>query len=330
MTRLCWRCTCALVLAPPPGRYYALSRALSRASIRASIRKSRGVYQKTQLVRRQVPGLHTIDRGDDMTDKTLTQLDTCHAVMAAVPDDDAARLRYFAALADAMLFVMLEVEASGGTVSPQMFDLEDGPVVLAFDLEERLAEAAGAAVPYAELPGRVIAQQLAGQGVALGVNLGVADSGFLVSPEALTWLARTLESSPSEIAARPVSFHAPRGLPEALIAALKVKLARASGLAVAALLAGVRYDDGRQGHMLAYLGAAPGAEGALARAAGEALTFSGGEAGGLDVTFLNAEDAGLAAMARVALRFDLPEPVRHQPSPPQAPGTDPEKPPILR
>ena len=277
MPRLCWRCTCALVLAPPPGRYYALSRALSRASIRASIRKSRGVYQKTQLVRRQVPGLHTIDRGDDMTDKTLTQLDTCHAVMAAAPDDDAARLRYFAALADAMLFVMLEVEASGGTVSPQMFDLEDGPVVLAFDLEERLAEAAGAAVPYAELPGRVIAQQLAGQGVAL-----------------------------------------------------KVKLARASGLAVAALLAGVRYDDGRQGHMLAYLGAAPGAEGALARAAGEALTFSGVEAGELDVTFLNAEDAGLAAMARVALRFDLPEPVRHQPSPPQAPGTDPEKPPILR
>jgi len=265
-----------------------------------------------------------------MTNQTPTQLDSAHAAMAAAPDNDAARLRYFAALADAMLFVMLEEEAAGGTVSPQMFELEDGPVVLVFDLEERLAEAAGAPVPYAELPGRVIAQQLAGQGVALGVNLGVADSAFLVPPEALSWLAQTLEVGPSQTLAKPVSFHAPQGLPEALIAALNAKLARASGLAVAALLTGVRYDDGRHGHMLAYLGAVPGAEGALARAAGEALTFSGVEAGEMDVTFLNAEAPGLASMARVALRFDLPEPVRVEPQAPVAPGFDPEKPPILR
>jgi hypothetical protein len=265
-----------------------------------------------------------------MTDQALTPLDAAHARMQAVPEDDAARLRYFAALADGMLFLMLEEEATGGNLRPQVFDLEDGPVVLAFDLEERLSAAAGAVVPYAELPGRVIAQQLAGQGVGLGVNLGVADSAFLVPPEALAWLAQTLEQGPQETAARPVSFHAPKGLPEALIEALNTKLARASGLAVAALLAGVKYDDGRQGHMLAYLGAAPGAEGALARAAGEALTFSGIEAGEMDVTFLNAEDPGLAAMARVALRFDLPEPVRSEAPAPRAPGTDPEKPPILR
>jgi hypothetical protein len=250
--------------------------------------------------------------------------------MQGAPDDDAARLRYFAALADGMLFLMLEAEATGGDVRPQVFDLEDGPVVLAFDLEERLAEAAGAAVPYAELPGRVIAQQLAGQGVALGVNLGVADSAFLVPPEALTWLARTLEQGPAQTVARPLSFHPPKGLPDSLIEALNTKLARASGLAVAALLAGVKYEDSRQGHMLAYLGAAPGAEGALARAAGEALTFSGIEAGEMDVTFLNAEDPGLAAMARVALRFDLPEPARAEAPKPKAPGMDPSNPPVLR
>lgn len=265
-----------------------------------------------------------------MTDQTQTPLDTAHAAMTAAPNDDAARLRYFAALADGMLFLMLDTEAAGGTVSPCMFDLEDGPVVLAFDLEERLAEAAGGAVPYAELPGRVIAQQLAGQGVALGVNLGVAESAFLVPPEALSWLAQTLEQGPTQTAARPVRFQAPKGLPDALIAALNAKLARASGLAVAALLAGVTYEDGRQGHMLAFLGAAPEAEGALARAAGEALTFSGIEAGEMDVTFLNEADPGLSAMARVALRFDLPRPERRQPSAPKAPGTDPQKPPILR
>jgi hypothetical protein len=265
-----------------------------------------------------------------MTQPDQTPLDAAHALMQAAPQDDAARLRYFAKLADGMLFLMLEEEAVGGTLKPQVFELEEGPVVLCYDLEERLAEATGTAVPYAELPGRVIAQQLAGQGVALGVNLGVAESAFLVPPDALDWLAQTLTHQPEQVMARPVSFHAPTGLPEALIAALDAKLARASGLAVAALLAAVRYSDGRQGHMLAYLGAAPGAEAALARAAGEALTFSGIEAGEMDVTFLASGDPIAAQIASVALRFDLPQPAKPEASAPKAPGMDPSRPPNLR
>ena len=99
---------------------------------------------------------------------------------------------------------------------------------------------------------------------------------------------------------------------------------------MAALLTGVRYDDGRRGHMLVFVGAAPGAEGALARAAAEALTFSGVEAGEMDVTFLGPQDAALAAMARVALRFDLPTPAMPEPAAPAAPGMDPDRPPRLR
>ncbi|WP_323006782.1 SseB family protein [Pseudorhodobacter sp.] len=257
-------------------------------------------------------------------------LDMAHSAMMAAPDDDAARMRYYARLADGMLYLMLEQETEDGAVQPVVVTLEDAQVVLAYDTEERLAATTDAPVPYAELPGRVIAAQLAGQNVALGVNLGVGEAEFLVSPEALIWLSQTLNTRPANISARPVAFEAPQGLPASLVQALEAKLARAGGLAQAALLAAVRYEDGRRSHMLAYIGAVPGAEAALTRAASEALIFSGVEAGEMDVTFLAADLPVVDRMARVAQHFDLPEPVAAPPTGPAAPGMDPSKPPKLR
>jgi hypothetical protein len=46
------------------------------------------------------------------------------------------------------------------------------------------------------------------------------------------------------------------------------------------------------------------------------------------VTFVEAEDPVVARLARVGLRFDLPE--RAAQSGPAAPGMDPERPPKLR
>lgn len=265
-----------------------------------------------------------------MTDSTENGLDIAFDAMMAAPDDDAARMRYYARLADGMLYLMLDHEADGGAVQPVVVEIDDAKVVLAYDTEERLAATTDAPVPYAELPGRVIAAQLAGQNVALGVNLGVGEAEFLVPPEALVWLAQTLDHAPANVTARPMAFEAPRGLPANLIQALDAKLARAGGLAQAALLAAVRYEDGRNGHMLAYVGAVPGAEAALTRAASEALTFSGVEAGEMDVTFLSADLTVVDRMARVALRFDLPVPTPVVPSGPSAPGMDPLVPPKLR
>ena len=62
---------------------------------------------------------------------------------------------------------------------------------------------------------------------------------------------------------------------------------------------------------------------------GEALTFSGLDAGELDVGFFEASDPLVARLAKVGLQFDLPDPIA-MPSPPGAPGMDPEKPPKLR
>ncbi|WP_114966285.1 SseB family protein [Alkalilacustris brevis] len=261
-----------------------------------------------------------------------TALDHAHAAMSAAPSDVAARMAFHACLADSELFLMLEEEAKGETLRPQVFPLESGPVVLAFDTEARLAGFAGAAVPYAALPGRVLARMLAGQALGLGLNLDVAPSSILLPAEAMDWLAGMLNETPREMTARPEEITPPGALPEALLPALDARLARAAGLAQAAWLCGVRYKGGGQGHLLAFVGTVPEAERALARAVGEALAFSGLEAAALDVAFLDAEDALLPRLARVGLRFDLPEPeaAPEPPGPRPAPGTDPERPPRLR
>jgi SseB protein N-terminal domain len=260
----------------------------------------------------------------------MTLLDDAYAAMAAQTDDDAARLRYYARLSDGEMVMLLEREVTGGRVEPRIFDLQDGPVVLIFDSEEKLAAFAAGVAPYVALPGRVIAQQLAGQGIGLGVNMGAA-SMMLFPPDAVDWLAGTLEEAPVEDEARPVLFHAPDGVPDMLIAAVAEKLASAGGLAAHGMLSGVTYADGRRGHIFAFVDAVAGAEAVLARAVAEALIFSGVEAGEIDVTFLAGDDPGAMAMAPLARRFDLQGPVAEAERPLAAPpGMDKTKPPILR
>ena len=261
-----------------------------------------------------------------MTD--LTDLDAAHAAMEAAPDNDTLRLRFHERLADTELFLLLTRDPAGDDVDPQMFQAEDQQFVLVFDREARLAEFAGRVAPTVTLAGRGLVKMLAGQGVGLALNLGVAPSATLIPAEAVDWLADTLAHSPIATAARPVEFTAPKGLPEALILGLDRKLATAGGMAQGAWLVGVTYHDGARGHMLAFVGALPEAEAALAAAAGEALTFSGIEAGAMDVTFIAAGQPVVDRLARVGLRFDLPQP--SVPLTPAIPGMDPDKPPKLR
>lgn len=263
-----------------------------------------------------------------MTD--LTPLDTAHAAMEAAPDDDAARLRFYERLADSELFVLLTTEAEGETLSPELFDVGDARFVLVFDREERLSGFVGKPAPYAAVSGRVVAQMLAGQGIGLGVNLEVAPSQMLLPPEAVAWLSETLAHGPSEVEARAEEFYAPKGLPEVLLGALDTKLATAAGLARSAYLVSVVYEGGAQGHLLGFVGAQDGARDALARAVGEALTFSGLEAGSLDVGFFAASDPAAAALSKVGLRFELPQVQESVQAVRAAPGSDPDKPPKLR
>ena len=210
-----------------------------------------------------------------------------------------------------------------------MFDVADGRFVLVFDREERLARFAGRPVPYVALSGRVLSSMLSGQGIGLGLNLEVAPSSMLIPAEALGWLSETLQHGPQEVQQRLSEFLPPAGLPDTLLQALDTKLATAAGLAAAAFLVGTKNQTGGQGHLLGFVAAIEGAQPALARAVSEALTFSGIEAGALDVGFFDANDPATTALARVGLRFDLPQP--QAPALERAaPGSDPARPPILK
>lgn len=258
----------------------------------------------------------------------MTDLDLAHASMTDAPDDDAKRLQYYERLADTELFILLGGEPDGDQIEPELFDIEGDSYALVFDREERLAEFVGREVPYAGLSGRVLTQMIAGQKIGLAINLEVAPSSMLVPAEAVDWLNATLGNAPQEAQARLTEVAAPAGLPEAVVLGLDRKLAIAAGLARFAYLAAATYDDGARGHVLAFIDAAPGAEDALANAAGEALTFSGIEAGVMDVLFARSDDPLAGHLAKVGLRFDLPD--LHEPQAPPAPGMDPDKPPRLR
>ena len=160
----------------------------------------------------------------------MTELDQRYA--ALLTGGDAEGMAFYRALADAELFILLEAEAEGDVMTPRVFDLEGGPVLLAFDSEERLAGFSDQVLPYAALPGRGVAGQMVGQGpeaenrLALGLNLGSgAASEVILPPEALDWLMAMLDQAPAEVLeARVAAFQAP-SVPGAVLATLAGSLA---------------------------------------------------------------------------------------------------------
>ena len=257
----------------------------------------------------------------------MTDLDNAHAAMQAAPDDDAGRLRFYERLADTELFMLLDGEPDGDQITPALFEVEDQRFALVFDREERLSQFVGRVAPYAGLPGRDLVRMLTGQGIGLALNLEVAPSAMLIPAEAVDWLVQTLSHGPDETEARLTEIFAPN-VPEAVISGLDRKLAIAGGRARFAYLAAATYEDGAKGHVLVFVDVLDGSEQALASAASEALTFSGIEAGVMDVMFAHASDPLAAHLAKVGLRFDLQTPA--PPEIPGAPGMNPEKPPKLR
>ncbi len=260
----------------------------------------------------------------------LTDLDRSHAAMTRAPDDAPARLAYYHRLADTEFFLLLKSEPTGDQIAPEIFALEEGRFALAFDSEDRMAVFADTPVPYAALPGRVIAAALAGQGVGIGVNLGVAGSAFLMPPVALDWLADALARAPVVGAGRPKAYFAP-SLP-GLGRAISLKLAGLGALATTVWLAGARHGDGRTGHVLVFEDANPAAETALAKAASEAILFSGTDPQGIEILFLSASQISVEKLAGIAERIAISKPAESAPKrlAPAAPGSDPAKPPILR
>ena len=277
-----------------------------------------------------------------MTD-TMTPLDEAHAAMEADTADDAARLRFYQRLADSELFLLLGQEPVGTILDPEILEIDNEATAnidryaMVFDLEERLAafstQYRGKPMPYAALPGRAIAGLLATQDVGMGLNLDVAPSSILVPARAMAWLTDTLAHDPEDAEGILISIAPPLGLPDEIIEGLEEKLVSAAGLASHAVFVKGKWSDGREGWLLAFIDAAPGAEEALARATQEALVFSGADLASVDVAFFDGSDPICEALDHMGLRYDFPDPDAEKGETVEevaGPGMNPDKPPILK
>jgi hypothetical protein len=259
----------------------------------------------------------------------MTPLDTAHAAMNAAPDDDTARLRFYERMADVELYLLLEAEPVNDQISPKVLETDGAQYLLAFDRAQRLAQYAGDTAAYVALSGRNVAAMLEDQPLGIALNIDVAPSAILLPDTAVAWLRETLTHEAAQVEAKIESVLPPKGLPESLIEAIDAKLATATGMAANAWLVGVEYSGGGRGHLLAFIDAIPRAQDALVRAASEALTFSGIEAGAMDVGFFAHGDPTVTKLMRVGLRFDLPQMETLQKTP-RMPGSNPDEPPILK
>lgn len=257
-----------------------------------------------------------------------TPLDAAFRAMEAAPEDEAARLRFHERVLDAELFVLLEEEPRGEAIRPMIFPLDEGRFALAFDRDARLAAFVETPAPYAALAGRRLARALAGSGVGIGLNLGVAPSQTLLPAAAIDWLAeRAAAAGAAAELSDARAVRRPAAATPALIAALDAKVAAMAGRIDAAWLVTIEHADGAARLALAIAGATPAAEPGIAAAVAEAAQFSAAGIA-LDVAFLGADPAARAAIARHGLRFDPPRP--EPPRAPRAPGSDPDRPPKLR
>lgn len=254
-----------------------------------------------------------------------TPLDRAHEIMTNAPDSDEARLAYYALLADTEVFLLLDAEAKGNMIEPQFTELDGNNYVLGFDSAERLTAFSQGPAPYAAVSGRILADMLSGEGAGLALNLGVSDSSIVLPNEAMRWMKAALSEAPKEQVGGLGTLTSP-DVPEVLLHTLDAKLVRSAGLAKMAYLCGK--EDGSL--LLAILGAGEPAQAPLAKAASEALVFSGLEDISLDVAFFNDAPGLRAQFSRVGLRFEIPAPVTAEAYAPQKPGGDPSKPPKLR
>lgn len=254
---------------------------------------------------------------------------------------DAADGRAVDALLNAGLCLLLQgPPGADGALTPMILQLEAGPTALAFDSEARLA-AFGAGEDYAEIPGRALVGMLAGQGVNLAVNPGVAPSELFHPAAALDWMAQVSAAAAQELDARIAALAAPREAGEALVSALDAKLAALSAWLEEAWLAAAETAEGPRLALLLVerLSDAPRAGKALeaaaeARRRAVALALSesarlADPAATVEIVFLGAGSAALASARRVGLGFEIPAP--EAPAVPgAAPGMDPRRPPKLR
>lgn len=250
----------------------------------------------------------------------MTALDELCAV-AFYEADSPARARILSRLADTELFAALVNEPAGDVAELQIFNLPDCRAALACDSEERLAAFVGGPVVHLAAPGRVLAAGLAEKGQGLLINPG-HPSQMLLDAETLRWLGQALSTPPESAEGEKLGGELIDARPDVvaiLAEPLAQRLGDMYGLISQAALVGMRWPDGRLGHLVQVQGADAKNQTAIAKALSELLAFLPEIEGGVDIAF---SERRLPASALV-IRPQAPE------APPEV-KRDPNAPPRLR
>lgn len=254
-----------------------------------------------------------------------TPLDLAHAAMTAAPDDVTARSAYYSQFATTEIFVLLAGEA-GETFEAQMIEMDGRRYALAFDTEERMAAFCDAPTPYLSLSGRTLVQALSGQTVGVGLNLGVAETSMLIPVEALEWISERIGPEVKIDTGRIAELSPPDLDDIKVLRALDARLAAFSGPDRSAYLVHALYETERV-HLIVLEGVPEPERTAVAGALTEAVRFLNPDLA-IDTLFADREDAVLMAARKAGLRFDMTSQSSRETAQ-TAPGSDPNKPPIL-
>ena len=256
-----------------------------------------------------------------------TRIDLAFEAMSADGDSQTHRMAFFEAVADAELIILLKEQALEMVLNLENLESAGKTFAVVFDTDGRLAEYASATAHYAALPGRKLVKMLAGQGVGIALNPGVAPSSYLIAPQAVEWLASVVREEPEGVEQRIISVGPPASSTSALVTALDRKFSSFEGMAKQAVLASVVYLNGEHGNIVAFVDPIRDAETALAQAVYDVLKFNSAS-GNWSVGHFASSSSISTMLTKKGLVFDLPK--AREPKSRSAPGSDPDNPPRLR
>ena len=254
-----------------------------------------------------------------------TRMDRAYQHMQSLPDNDTAGLRFYETFSDANLSVLINAD-----LSMQVFETSQGKIVLAFDTDDRMAEFVSEPTEFMKIPGRELVMRLLGTDTGVGLNLNVAPTSQILTPEILVWLSDLLSVDSTLLQDQAVGFTANCQSSSDDIAAISSRLENFAGRVSAAYMCGISYSDGVTADALIVVDCDPSVEADLFTAVIETQKFAENNATDLAIKFITSSNPTLSEIRRIGQEIHIPKTIPSHPAQPKPPGMDPDKPPILR
>jgi len=256
-----------------------------------------------------------------------TALQTAFDRYAVAPDHPSRRVAFLGAFLRAEVHLALDGEGEGDNVTPILRDVDGQAAVVVFDGLEDFANFAGGQADQATLSGRVLVEMLAGQNLGCVINPDGRTWSYVLDAATLDWMAEHLVFQP-EMATPSLDALEPASLADLnVVEALDATLPACRDRADHAILAQTQ-NEGASQLVLFFIDAVPDAEGALSQIVQDMVTFAGVDMPATSVAFAQSGTVLHDRLGKIGLRLDIPQSPQAQTL--TAPGSDPEKPPILR